>query len=278
MNKTRGDSSNIVWSALILVCVVLAVFTIMFASCAPGPSDDAGTSSSASPLPDEPEDSGATTEPDTSVEPDNSPTPTATVLGETEDMGQEYLDKFVFLGDSTTYGLAYYDVVNDNQVWTPKNGTLTLNRWSIDAIVYPDEDTEIPIVDAVTKKQPEYMMLTLGVNGVSFMDEEYFTTEYTALVQAIQAASPNTKIILNSVYPVGVNYATSTGITNPKIEAANLWIQTVAENTGVKFLNTASILKDENGYLKEGYHTDNIHLSKDTFGLVINYIRTHGYS
>ena len=57
------------------------------------------------------------------TEPTPEPTPPPTVLGQTEDMGQDYIDRFVFLGDSTTYGLAYYDVLPHTQVWTPASGT-----------------------------------------------------------------------------------------------------------------------------------------------------------
>ena len=94
-----------------------------------------------------------------------------TVLGVTEDAGQEYIDKLTFLGDSTTYGLIHYGMLKDGrntkQVWTPASGTLTLSQASFATIVYPETGEEITIVDAVTRSQPEYLVITLGVNGVS---------------------------------------------------------------------------------------------------------------
>lgn len=278
MKKAKSDGAYFIWSALILLCVVLAVFTLIFASCAySGGSESPSPSPSLSTSPSENPES-----PDVSAPAAGDPVQTTSVeLGETQDMGQEYIDKFVFLGDSTTYGLAAYNIVNRNQVWTPTNGTLTLSRWEIDRIYYPDEDTEIFITEAVQKKKPEYMLLTLGVNGVSFMDEESFKLYYTSLVEAIRQESPDTKIILNTIYPLSANYNPynpTSEITNEKIDAANVWIKQIAEDTGVKFLNSASILKNENGVLIESYHnSDYIHLNGDTFGLVIDYIRTHGY-
>ena len=56
------------------------------------------------------------------------------------------------------------------------------------------------------RAKPEYLVITLGVNGISFMDEEWFIRDYTSLVQLVQAASPDTKIILNSIYPVADSY------------------------------------------------------------------------
>lgn len=277
MNKMKSDGAYSIWSALILLCVVLAVFALVFASCAFGGGSETPSPSPSASLPP----TGGLESPDISA-PDTSGAPpvqnTSVELGETEDMGQEYIDKFVFLGDSTTNGLAAYDVVNKNQVWTPANGTLTINRWDIDRIQYRDEGTEIFITEALEKKKPEYLLVTLGVNGVSFLDEENFTMYYKALIEAMKAASPDTKIILNTIYPVSAGYDPNTGITNGKIDAANGWIKNIAEDTGVKFLNSASILKDETGAMKVGYDNgDNIHPNADTYRLIISYIRTHGY-
>ena len=131
------------------------------------------------------------------------------------------IDKLTFLGDSTTYGLKYYEVLsggkNTTQVWTPASGTLTLFNYATATIVFPEDGQEISIVDAVTRKLPEYLVITLGVNGVSMMDEDWFKTDYTALVQSIQAASPDTKIICNSIYPVENDYEQIESINNTNI-------------------------------------------------------------
>ncbi len=243
-----------------------------------------------------------TTEPAESSEPDAPPvseapaTPDASqynptisaeatgsaVLKETSDYGQEYIDKMVFLGDSTTYGMKYYAVLKDgkntNQVWTPSNGTLTLSYQSFASIVYPDEGTEITIREALEKKQPEYFVITLGVNGVSFMDEDYFKSEYSSLVADAQSICPNTKIILQSIFPVATNYEYLKSINNNNITAANGWIQSIAEAYGVRYLDTASVLRGDDGWLKQEYQNgDGLHLNETGFKQVLNYIRTHGY-
>ncbi len=278
MSKKKQDGVYFFWSASIIICMLVALFVLGFASCAKGtPAASPSASPSASPNAE----ASPSASPEGSTAPATSPTSgsTETALAETSDMGQEYVDKFIFLGDSTTYGLGYYDVVNDSQVWTPASGTLTLSLWSTATIVYPDDESELSIKDAVTKKQPEYMLITLGVNGVSFMDEEYFITEYTKLVQAIKEASPNTKIILNSIYPVSASYSEKdNGITNEKIATANIWVERVANSLGVKYMDSESVLKDANGALPDNYgNGDGLHLNTDGFNLVINYLRTHGY-
>lgn len=285
MNKSKQDSIYFFWSASIVLCMLLALFALLFTSCAKPdgePKEPANTDIITPAEQDEPTDTDAQSPEDTDSTPapgivETEPPAVATVLGETEDMGQEYIDKMVFLGDSTTNGLAHYDVVPQERVWTPKSGTLTLNRWSISTIVYED-GSEISITDAVAKKQPEYLCITLGVNGVSFMGEEDFKRDYTAMVEAIQAASPDTKIILNSIYPVCADYKFIKDISNEKIDAANTWIESIAEATGCRYLNSSSILKDETGAMHEGYdNNDGIHPNGDTYKKIVSYIRTHGY-
>ncbi len=282
MKKKKHEGVYFFWSTSIIICMLVCVFVLGFTSCKKGTQ-----------TPDVSETPTETAEVSQSAEPSESDTPlssetpgvipsptqgTEALLNETEDMGQAYVDKFVFLGDSTTYGLGYYDIVPDSQVWTPASGTLTLSLWSTATIVYPEDGSEIPIKDAVAKKQPEYMLITLGVNGVSFMDEEYFITEYTNLVLAVKEASPNTKIILNSIYPVSASYPVSNGITNEKIDAANVWIERIANSTGIKYLDSESVLKGSDGYLPESYNNgDGLHLNADSFALVMKYLRTHGY-
>ena len=122
------------------------------------------------------------------------------------------------------------------------------------------------------------MVITLGVNGVSSMDEDDFKREYADLVQTIQSVSPDTKIILQSIFPVTEDYEYVNSINNVKILDANRWILAVAEETGVKYLNTISVLLGDDGWLPSEYNNgDGIHLSPEGFGQVLNYIRTHAY-
>ena len=205
-----------------------------------------------------------------------------TVLGVTEDAGQEYIDKLTFLGDSTTYGLIHYGMLKDGkntkQVWTPASGTLTLSQASFATIVYPETGEEITIVDAVTRSQPEYLVITLGVNGVSFMDEDYFKSEYKKLVESVQTASPDTKIICQSIFPVARSYELLNSINNDKIDAANKWICEVAADCGVKYLDTNSVLRDSEGWLPEEYHNgDGMHLATNSFTIELNNLRTHAW-
>ena len=208
-----------------------------------------------------------------------APLPPPTLLEETGDMGQEYLDSIIFLGDSTTFGLLAYGVLSggteSTQVWTPANRTFSLFNQSGILILYPETYENISVESAVSIKQPEYMIITLGINGVSMMDEESFKSDYIDLINRILGAGPDTKIMLNTIYPASQNY---TLINNERIDMGNAWVYDIAVEMGLRYLDTASALKDADGFLPYEYQCgDGLHLSSDALNVVVGYIRTHGY-
>ncbi len=221
--------------------------------------------------------------PETDTEPPETPiVNTGAVLGETEDAGQSYVDKIIFIGDSTTYSFLYYGVLSEGtstkQVWTPASRTLTLDAASTTTILYPDTGEEILIKDAIARKKPEIVVITLGVNGISYMydEKDYFVKSYTKLINQIQEASPETKIILQSIFPVATNWE-KLSINNERISLGNGWVHEIAESTGVSYLDTHSVLAiEEGGYLLSEYQNgDGLHLNTTGLNVVLSYIRTH---
>lgn len=207
--------------------------------------------------------------------------PTPTLLGESEDMGQEYIDKFVFLVDATNVGLRSYGVLsegkNTKQVWRTTSGTLTLSGICEKKIIYPQSGVEMTVADAAAKAKPEYLVIALGFEGMNQLSSEKFTEEYTALINAVKTASPDTNIILQSVYPIASRVRGK--VSNAKIDELNNRIFTLAQSCDVKYLDTCTALKDESGAMKEEYDNGGTgwNLNAKGFETVLSYIRTHAY-
>ena len=278
--KAPNQLRYTLWAAGIVLCLLVSLFSLIFASCAKQPTAEELAAGRAPQQFVVETDAEAAGEEEQAAEAGQS----AARLAETPDAGHEYLDRFIFLGDSTTYGIGYYytqgytELCPPSQIWTPASGTLTLSYYNVATIVYPETSEELTIEEAVRRAQPEYLMITLGVNGVSFMDEEWFIRDYTALVELVRAASPNTRIILNSIYPVAASYRDFNDINNDKIRAANGWVERIAGDTGVRFLNSYECLVGEDGNLaEEDQNGDGIHLNGEAFTRVMQYIRTHRY-
>ena len=296
--KLSKDTIYTLWSIAIVAMVILCLFSLIFSACAK-PSDGSDTGGfqvePASETPgikpaqgEEQEneaDTGNGEGSEAPVEAQATETSAASVrLSQTADAGRSYLDRIIFLGDSTTYGIGYYydqgysELCPSSQVWTPASGTRTLSYHSIATIVYPDTGEELSIIDAVSNKHPDILLVTLGVNGISFMDEDWFISDYTTLVRNIQQASPETKIILNSIYPVAASYKYQSDINNDKIRAANGWIERVAADTGCRYLHSYEAVVGSDGNLPESSQNgDGLHLTGEAFTKVMEYIRTHAW-
>lgn len=199
-----------------------------------------------------------------------------------EDAGQNYIDSLTFLCDSPTYWLKLYELLSGGygttQVWTGPEGTMTLAYLRDFKILDPIDGVERTIPETVAKHKPPMIVIALGVNGIAFMDQEYFTEEYSHLIEVIQEASPQTEILLQSIYPISPNFDGWGSITNAKITAANHWILRMAEKYDLHYLDTFSCLVGEDGNIEpELVMKDGLHPNKDGLTKVLEYLRTHAY-
>ena len=223
-----------------------------------------------------------TTDAATNGEGESTPPPVddGVTLPLTADAGIAYQDKIIFVGDSLTAHLINRGVLtggtDTKQVWRCENNMMNLNSEVTAAkIIYPGTGEKMTVAEAAARAKPEIMIITLGTDwGVSYLGETEFKACYTALVKAIQKASPKTKIILQSIFPVT---AGCTALDNTKIDTANTWVKAVAAENGCYYLDTQSILKDERNCLKENYcnSSDGIHMGKEAYVAILEYIRTH---
>ena len=214
------------------------------------------------------------------------------ILGETSDYGQEYIDRIIFLGESTTYGLQSYGVlkdgVNTTQVWTGATtkygktvsaGTMSLSPAIVNTkIFFPDTQTAMTIKEALEIKNPEYLIITLGLNnGASYYSEKEFKYCYRLLLDTIRETSKDTTIILQSLFPVSKS-CTIKAYTPQRLATCNEWLYDIAREYDLRYLNTSEALSDTDGYLKDNFDNggDGIHLNKEGLLTVIEYIKRHG--
>jgi lysophospholipase L1-like esterase len=212
--------------------------------------------------------------------PAGEPAPDDVTLPQTPDGGLTYQDSLVFVGDSLTAHLINRGVLsggtNTRQVWRSESNMINLNSEVTSAkIIFPGTGEKMTIAEAAAEAKPSILIITLGTDwGVSYLSEDEFKACYEKLVKAIQKESPHTTIILQSIFPVTAACAT---LDNAKIDTANKWVKAVAAANGCHYLDTQSILKDENNFLKAEYcnSSDGIHLGTNAYEAILGYIRTH---
>ena len=198
------------------------------------------------------------------------------LLTETADAGTEYLDSTLFLGDSNTVRL-YNNGLISLQQFCAKEGIGTQVALNEGIITFKNDTTHYTIAQAVAKMKPRRVVMTFGTNDTG-MEVADFISNYTALVQAIQEAYPYTDIIVNTVPPIPENHSNYPHMDQAKIDDFNMALLNMCEQLGVRFLNTAEVLKGENGYGQPDYYTDgDIHLKSAGLKVALNYLRTHAY-
>ena len=214
------------------------------------------------------------------------------IAGETPDMGEEYVDSFIFFGESTTYHLKNRGVLkggkNTCQVWAPEGGTVNLDTTTASLkIVYPETGEIIGLGEALRRSAPQRILLTFGLNGAVEKvkrGEDYFRACYLALINTVRENSPETKIILQSCFPISstmdmTNYSVDTATLNGYIDLINGWTLSLAEDEGIYYLDSASVMKDEGGFLLPQFDSgDGHHLTREAYLTMLEYLRTHAVS
>ncbi len=163
------------------------------------------------------------------------------------------------------------------QQFCAKEGIGTHAALNEGIVTFKKDSSTYTIAQAVAKMKPRRVVIMLGTNDTGMSVEE-FIKNYTALVQAIQESYPYTDIIVNTVPPVPANHSNYPNMDQTKIDDFNMALLSMCEQMGLKFLNTAEVLKDANGYGREDYYqTGDIHLKPVGLKAMLSYLRTHAY-
>ncbi len=205
-------------------------------------------------------------------------------------LGEEYIDSFIFFGESTTYHLKSRGVLsggkNTRQVWATKSGTVNLDTTTKAVkVVYPETGEEIPFGEAVKRKKPKRILLTFGLNGAVEKvrrGEKFFRTCYLSLIDEIRTNSPDTEIILHSCFPVSdsmnmENYSVDASTLMEYINIINGWTAGLARDEGLTYIDTADEFKNERGFLKPEYDVgDGHHLTAEAYSKMIEILKEYG--
>ena len=164
------------------------------------------------------------------------------------------------------------------QQFCAKEGIGIQTALSEPLVTFRGTDERYTMAQAVAMMKPRRVVITLGTND-SGMEVETFIGYYTQLVQQIQASYPYTDIIVNTVPPVPEDHSNYPSTSQEKLDDFNMALLTMCENLGVKFLNSAEVLKDPaTGFgLNDYYISGDIHLKNSGLKAMLSYLTTHAY-
>jgi len=204
-----------------------------------------------------------------------------TILAETADAGQDYIDSTLFLGDSNTARFVKI-AGTDGKTFTTKNNTIGIVGMGIDAIsslkCMQFSTGTFTMTESVAILQPQRIIITFGTNNLSGTgtDATDFITRYTAQIKAIAKSYSEAVIIINSIPPIAKSNSYP-NLSMKQINAYNRAIAKMCQDNSWRYLNSEETLVDEKtGYAKAGYTVDDgLHLSVKGLEALFDYIRTH---
>lgn len=208
------------------------------------------------------------------------------ILPKTDPADESYLENTVFIGDSITENGLAFGCYPYRSVWSKpalQPDTILDTPITIYGRSPEGHDLELTACEAAARFHPARVVVNVGSNCAFWMKPEEYAQHYEAFIDALRAASPNTLIVISSIYPVDARYDDSPNAiyttNNDKCNRINFALAEVCRKNNVKFLNIAEALKGDDGRALPGslYSADGIHPRKETYQIIRDYILTHPY-
>ena len=202
----------------------------------------------------------------------------ATILPESSDAGQTYVDETLFLGDSNTARMyRMFDFCTyDNAIGSVGMSAKSLATYA--CVELNNSGSYVTMAKAVAGMQPKRVIITFGTNDLSpSYKAADFVKIYQTGIESIVEAYPSADIIINAIPPLGQQHSNQS-LTQTQVDEYNKALVEMCQEKGWKFLNSAEVLKDAaTGYAKSGYveSSDGIHLTRAAMEALFDYIRTH---
>ena len=186
-----------------------------------------------------------------------------------------YFDDALFIGDSITYGIESYGLLNNATV-IAHTGINPSTILTSEVYEMPDGESKT-LLDAAKDLNPKKIYIMIGANGISWIGKESFINYYRQIIERLKEDHPDSIIYVQSILPVTkAKSDLDPTLANAKINDYNVSIQEMAESLEVYYLNVAEAIKDSTGALPaEASPVDGIHFGPSTYQKWFDYLMTH---
>lgn len=162
----------------------------------------------------------------------------------------------VFLGDSITEGLSFYDVLDETNVLAGAGKTAQFALKDIEELV---------------KRQPKQIFIQLGSDDILWPTDnpkEYSLTHYAQLIGTIKEKLPDAAITILSVTPVTAD-AEKEEPRYRNIADYNQGLKDLAVKEQVGFVDVSPVIADHPNL----YDADGIHFKAEYYPLVLDFLK-----
>ena len=198
-----------------------------------------------------------------------------------------WFDDAVFIGDSVSLKLKNYvtkqrqtdpSFMGGAQFLTSGSLGSANALWEVsDKSVHPNfQGEKMLLEDSVPLTGAKKIYIMLGTNDIALYGIDGSVDNMSTLLDRILAAVPDAAVYIQSATPI-CEGAEKKQLNNANMELYNEKLQQLCEEKGYTFVDVASVLRDENGFLPREYCSDpdgmGIHFTDVACELWIDYLR-----
>lgn len=196
-----------------------------------------------------------------------------TVLAYSGTKSETYLNHCIFLGDSRTVAMANYGYVAEDSTLA-EVGLAHVN--AINHTYTYSTGLQYTMSTYLETHRADVIYISYGVNGISFTEEEQYKEKYGELVDYVMDAAPDSKIVIQGIWPIREGYAMTEKFTNANIDYYNDFLLELAEEKGVYYLDSNEVLKDDYNMMKDEYNSgDGLHYNEAGYEEAVSYLLSH---
>lgn len=195
---------------------------------------------------------------------------------ESERVSDSYFDDAAIVGDSRSQGLMAFGGLGGGDNLTGL-GLSVYNLW--DKAYVPGSTGEITVLKALETGEYSKVYIGLGINSVGYPSMEKFYSNYSALIDEVRLRQPQAVIYVQSIIPLNETVLAEKGsashFTNQAVQEFNSYIQRIAQEKDLYYLDLYHFFLDENGELPREASGDGIHLTAEYTKIWAEYLKTH---
>lgn len=187
-----------------------------------------------------------------------------------------YITASVFAGDQYAVSLQKDSRITLNQ-FVGQEGLKTAKALSTSCVNFASDSSTYTIVQAIPKMKARRVFVQLGSNDVDgTVSVDSYIADYKQFLQSIRSAYSYCDIIAVAVPPVKQD-STDAAQIQTYIDQFNQALAAACSDLDVKYLNTAEVLKNSDGYAENTYFEGSGY-SASGARVVLEYAKSHAYN
>lgn len=188
---------------------------------------------------------------------------------------KSYFDDAVFIGDSRTVGMQDYSGLKNAQFFA-KTGMNVYDILEDKFIKDPKTGDSVSVAHMLKTNRYGKIYFMVGINELGTGNTGTFQKAYDRVLRKFRKWQPDAVIYIQGIIPVSKAKASGDEIfNNININDKNVSIAQLADGKDIFYLDVSDKLTDKNGYLKEDYTFDEVHMYAQYYELWTSYLMKH---